>query len=162
MFLFTKLCKPLIYFTTLVIFTQFVSTALGQNKSKSNSVVANASIATNYAEVYEGPNTKTPIAIISKFTPVKILSKASIYSKIRDAWGNDGWVKSEVLNPKDRYVITKAPLTQIIKTPGSNDVAFEVTGSVALQLIGTQGDWLKVKHFDQQMGFVQASSILGF
>lgn len=139
------------------------SNAFAQKRIATKSIAADAYINSNYADIYEGPNSAKTIAIISKYTPVLILSETGPYTKIRDVWGYDGWVKTSMIGTDAKYVITKSAITPVLKSASTSAaVAFEVTSSVALKVISANDDWLQVEHLDKQRGFTPTLGVLGY
>lgn len=159
---YSKLTSSMLRMFSGMVMLLMLFVLLNINTAQAQSMHGNASINANYTEVFEGPNTGKPIAIISRFTPVQTLSQTGEYTKVRDVWGKDGWVRNSDLS-KTRYVLAKGPVTSVYRSAGTDSgLAYEVTSNVALKVISANNGWLQVEHYDKSKGYVTEDSVKGY
>lgn len=112
---------------------------------------------------YDAPSAQAKrLFVVSNFYPVEIIVNLDQWAKVRDGTGALAWIEKKYLG-ETRMVVVTAARADIHQTADSSaQLVFQAERDVALELIeyGATG-WLKVRHRDGQVGFVQASQVWG-
>jgi len=113
------------------------------------------SVKKDGVNVRSGPNTNKEILWeVFKGFPLEILQRKGEWAQVVDFEGDKGWIYAPLLS-NARTVIVKVDTANLRVGPGQS---FEVTATVkygvVFQPIGTDGDWIKVKHEDGTTGWI--------
>ncbi len=99
--------------------------------------------------------------MISRNTPLEVLSEADAWARVRDRDGTLAWVHKADLSNKHIVVATKAldvrqqaDLSSPVVLHADKDVLFELVDN-------NRAGWLKVKHRDGATGFVRIEEVWG-
>jgi len=141
--------RPLLIALCLAPFAQ--AQALDYRSLSDNAVVLDA-----------GSRQANPQFILLRGTPVELLVTLDRWAKVREAGGGIGWVDRSLLVEQKRVIVT-APNAEI-RQAASPDSALLFTASkdVVLELLEkTPGPWLKVRHRDGRVGFVELKAVWG-
>ncbi len=121
------------------------------------------SIAPVKAVLYDAPSLEaSKLYILSQGYPVEIIVNLSGWLKVRDALGGLNWIESKQLSPKRTVlVITKAEIKA--GEDAASALLATVEPDVVLELVSplNKNGWVKVKHRDGVVGYVQASAVWG-
>ena len=131
------------------------------------SISANAldfrSVAAAKVVVYDAPSVEaTKLYILNAGYPVEIIVDLSDWLKVRDQQGGLSWIQSKYLSAKRMVLVTEK--TDIKATEDANATLLAIVEKdVTLELISPNISygWVKVKHRDGVIGFVQASALWG-
>jgi SH3-like domain-containing protein len=120
------------------------------------------SVADNAAVLYDAPSVKSrKVYVVSQGYPVEVVVVVEGWTKVRDAGGELTWIESKRLSDK-RTVLVKAGLAQVREAASDTaPVVFEAAQDVLLELLGTSGGWLRVRHRDGQAGYVRVAQVWG-
>ena len=101
--------------------------------------------------------------ILSAGYPVEIIVNLGQWLKVRDQLGGLSWVESKNLAAKRMVLVTSKTDIKTAEDSASALVA-TVEKDVVLELLSpnNKNGWIKVKHRDGLVGFVQASDVWGF
>lgn len=116
------------------------------------------------AVMYDAPSkAATPLYVASRFYPVEVIVSLDVWVKVRDHTGTLSWIEKKALTER-RMVIVTAPNVDVrTRAEDSAPAAFQVTQSVALELVEIVPDgWLRVRHADGSSGFVKAGLVWGY
>ena len=116
------------------------------------------------AILYDAPSAEaSKIYILNQGYPVEIIVNLGDWVKVRDQLGGLSWLESKNLASKRTVLVTKKTELKAAEDSASNLVA-SVEKEVVLELLATtnKNGWIKVKHRDGLVGFVQASDVWGF
>lgn len=115
------------------------------------------------AVLYDAPSKEaTKLYILSGGYPVEILVSLGDWTKVRDQLGALSWVESKLLSSKRTVLVTSKSDIKLAEDANSALVA-TVEKDVVLELVSPsiKNGWVKVKHRDGIIGFVQASVLWG-
>lgn len=121
------------------------------------------SIGSERAILYDAPSLQAKrLFVVGKYYPVEIIVNLDQWAKVRDSAGDLAWVEKK--NLKDvRMVVVTVARADVRQTADQNaPLVFQAERDVALELLerGAAG-WLKVRHRDGQIGFIQSSQVWG-
>lgn len=121
------------------------------------------SVAPAKAILYDAPSKEAAkLHVLGGGYPVEIIVNLGEWVKVRDQLGSLSWIESKALT-------TKRTLLVLVKTEikASEDAASPMLATVekdvVLELVaqGSKAGWVKVKHRDGVVGFVQAIHVWG-
>ena len=131
------------------------------------SICANAlefrSVAPAKAVFYDAPSLDaTKLYILSAGYPVEIIVNLGDWLKVRDQLGGLSWIENKHLSTKRMVLTIEKTDIKSSEKAGSTLLAI-VEKDVSLELISPliNSGWVKVKHRDGIIGFVQASALWG-
>ena len=129
--------------------------------------VANAlefkSVSIAKAILYDAPSTEAgKLYIASQSYPVEIIVNLNNWIKIRDHFGALSWIEAKHLSSKQTALVT-ANLAEIRQADDvSSSLLATLDKDVVLEVLpGGKNGWVKVKHRDGIIGFVQSLSLWG-
>jgi SH3-like domain-containing protein len=121
------------------------------------------SVAPAKAILYDAPSLEaTKLYILNAGYPVEIIVNLGDWLKVRDQQGSLSWIENKHLSAKRTVLVIEK--TDIKSTENANAALLAtVDKDVALELVSPviQNGWVKVKHRDGIIGFVQASALWG-
>jgi SH3-like domain-containing protein len=121
------------------------------------------SVAPAKAVLYDAPSKEaSKLYILGGGYPVEIIVSLGDWTKVRDQLGALSWIESKLLNSKRTVLVTTKTDIKLTEDATSALVA-TVEKDVVLELVSPniKNGWVKVKHRDGVIGFVQASSVWG-
>lgn len=121
------------------------------------------SIAPAKAILYDAPSLEaSKLYILSNAYPVEIIVNLGDWVKVRDQQGGLSWVESKNLSAKRMLLVLENTEIKSAESPSSPMLA-TVEKDVALEMLSPtiKNGWVKVKHRDGIIGFVQASALWG-
>ena len=131
------------------------------------SISANAlefrSVAPAKAVLYDAPSLEaTKLYILNAGYPVEIIVNLGDWLKVRDQLGGLSWIENKHLSTKRTVLTIEKTDIKSTENAGSTLLAL-VEKDVTLELMSPliNNGWVKVKHRDGMMGFVQASALWG-
>lgn len=109
-----------------------------------------------------GSRQATAQFILLKGTPVELIVTLDNWAKIREFGGGIGWVERGLLTERRQLIVTAAS-TEIRQSPSKDaPVVFVAAKNLLLEPIEKPtGAWIKVKHQDGRMGFVEMKAVWG-
>lgn len=121
------------------------------------------SISAPKAVLYDAPSAEaSKIFILSQGYPVEIIVNLGAWLKVRDQLGGLSWVEGKNLSNKRTLLVTTKSDIKAAEDSGAALVA-TVEKDVVLDFVGmAKSGWIKVKHRDGLVGFVQTSDVWGF
>ncbi len=122
------------------------------------------SVSASKAILYDAPSAEaSKIFILNQGYPVEIIVNLDQWLKVRDQLGGLSWVESKNLTNKRTVLVTAKTDIKAAEDNASALVA-TVEKDVVLELLSptNKNGWVKVKHRDGLVGFVQASVVWGF
>jgi len=113
------------------------------------------SVKKDGVNVRSGPNTNKEILWeVFKGFPLEILQHKGEWAEVVDFEGDKGWIYAPLLS-NSKMVIVKVDTANLRVGPGTSyEVTATVKYGVVFALIGTDGDWIKVKHDDGTTGWI--------
>jgi SH3-like domain-containing protein len=121
------------------------------------------SISVPRAVFYDAPSAQAKkLYVAHQFYPVEVIVNLGDWIKVRDMRGEFAWVDAKQLDSK-RTVIVKVPQAEAHEAADpSTRLVFRAEQDVALELIenGANG-WVKVRHRDGLMGYIQINQVWG-
>ena len=121
------------------------------------------SVAVDAAILYDAPSAQArKTYLLSRYYPVEIIVALEKWVKVRDATGALAWVEIKNLSDK-RTVLISPSVADVRQNPSTSaPLVFQAEKNVALELVEfSGGGWVKVKHRDGQMGYVEVSQVWG-
>ena len=121
------------------------------------------SVAPAKAILYDAPSLEaTKLYILNAGYPVEIIVDLSDWLKVRDQLGGLSWIENKHLSTKRTVLVIEKTDIKATENVGSTLLA-TVEKDVTLELMSPlmNNGWVKVKHRDGMMGFVQASALWG-
>ena len=113
------------------------------------------SVKKDGVNVRSGPNTSDDVLWeVFKGFPLEVLDKKGDWSHVVDFEGDKGWIYTPLLSGQ-HTVIVKVNTANMRIGPGPNyDIVATVKYGVVFRPIGSDGDWVKVKHADGTTGWI--------
>jgi len=121
------------------------------------------SVGAESAILYDSPSLHGKrLFVVDKYYPVEIIVNLDQWAKVRDITGSLAWIEKKNLSSVHMVLVTAALADVRQSADLKAPLVFQAERDVALELVeyGAAG-WLKVRHRDGQVGFVQASQVWG-
>ena len=121
------------------------------------------SVAPAKAVLYDAPSLEaTKLYILNAGYPVEIIVNLGDWLKVRDQLGGLSWIENKHLSTKRTVLTIEKTDIKSTENAGSTLLAL-AEKDVTLELLSPliNNGWVKVKHRDGMMGFVQASALWG-
>lgn len=115
------------------------------------------------AVLYDAPSKEaSKLFILSGGYPVEVIVNLGDWTKVRDQLGSLSWIENKQLSSR-RMVLVIAKTDIRMAEDATSALLATVDKDVLLELVspGIKNGWVKVKHRDGIIGFVQISSIWG-
>lgn len=114
------------------------------------------------AIMYDTPSAKgKKLFVVSQFYPVEVIVDLGEWVKVRDKSGGLAWIESKQLVAK-RMVVATEHLSAHETADAESPVVFKADKDVALELVDSSDNgWIKVRHRDGLIGYVQANQVWG-
>ncbi|MBK6981462.1 MAG: hypothetical protein IPH30_08220 [Betaproteobacteria bacterium] len=113
--------------------------------------------------LYDAPSNKADrIFVASRGYPFEVLVNLDLWTKVRDAGGEVGWIENRMLGER-RNALVSVPVADVRAAPEARSpLVFEAYKQVLLEVIEPPVDgWVKVRHRDGQMGFARTAHLWG-
>ncbi|MXS85066.1 hypothetical protein ABO04_03840 [Nitrosomonas sp. HPC101] len=143
----------------LLILLFFSCKAIAQADSQNEFL----SIAIPAAVLYDAPSLNAgKLYVASVNLPLEVVVKVVGWVKVRDYRGSLAWVEDKNLSPK-RFVIISISTGSVYQSPDqTSPLVFRARQDVVLEWLGTAANgWVKVKHRDGQIGYINANQVWG-
>ena len=121
------------------------------------------SVALGKAVLYDAPSKEaSKLYILGSGYPVEIIVNLGDWLKVRDQLGSLSWIESKSLSTK-RMVLVLAKIELKTSEDINSSMLATVEKDVVLELISPsiKNGWVKVKHRDGIVGYVQVASLWG-
>ena len=121
------------------------------------------SVAESFAVLYDAPSVKAKkLFVVNRYMPFEQVVTLNNWVKVRDSKGALYWVEKRALCNK-RYVFALTPLLDVRAEPDAGAARlFQVRQQVALERLDSTGTgWVKVRHMDKDVGYVQRAEVWG-
>ena len=128
------------------------------------SAAADFRSATDTAVVlYDAPSAQArKVYIVSQGYPLEVVVLLREWVKVRDASGALSWVEAKKVSAQPRTVMVNVPAAQIRQAANeTSPVVFQARQSVILEVTGTAGSWLQVRHRDGVSGYIRIAQVWG-
>lgn len=112
---------------------------------------------------YEAPTLAAKkLFVVSRYYPVEVLSTQRDWSRVRDATGGIAWIPSAALSTQ-RWVLVVTDKSVARNNPDrAAPVSFSLVKNSVLQLVEDPKDqWVKVRHRDGSVGYMEISDVWG-
>lgn len=121
------------------------------------------SIGVTKAVMFDAPSAQAKkLFVIWQDYPVEVIVNLGDWVKVRDNQGGLTWVESKNLSPKRTVIVVNGPVELRAAANGTSDVLSRVEKDVVLDLVeSAPGGWVKVKHRDGLVGYVQSTAVWG-
>ncbi len=122
------------------------------------------SVVPTKAITYDAPSKEAvKLCILSSGYPVEVIVNLGDWIKVRDSQGGLSWLESKALSPR-RTVLVLVKTEIKASDDASSALVATVEKDVVLELLagGANNNWVKVKHRDGVIGFVQVDKLWGF
>lgn len=113
--------------------------------------------------LYDAPSLRADrIFVASRGYPFEVLVSLDLWTKVRDAGGEVGWVENRMLGER-RQALVSVPVADVRETPDAKSpLVFEAYKQVLLEVLEPPADgWVKVRHRDGQQGFARTAHLWG-
>ncbi|MGE0355564.1 MAG: SH3 domain-containing protein [Burkholderiales bacterium] len=121
------------------------------------------SIGERAAILYDAPSLKADrIFVASRGYPFEVLVSLDLWTKVRDAGGEVGWVENRALGER-RQALVNVPVADVRASPDARSpLVFEAYRQVLLEVLESPADgWVKVRHRDGQQGYARIAHLWG-
>ncbi len=121
------------------------------------------SVAVQKAIVYDSPSAQgKKLYLLGQGYPVEVIVNLADWIKVRDQQGSLSWIDAKQLVTKNTLLIV-SPLVEIKQTPEAGGlVVAKVEKDVVVDLLEpAKNGWVKIKHRDGLVGFIQTSAVWG-
>ena len=115
------------------------------------------------AVLYDAPSKEAvKLYILSGGYPVEVIVNLGDWTKVRDQLGSLSWIENKQLSSRRMVLVIAKTDIKVAEDPASALVAI-VEKDVVLEQVSPaiKNGWVKVKHRDGIMGFVQVASLWG-
>lgn len=113
------------------------------------------------APLYDGPSLKTKRThVVSRATPVEVISSMEGWVKVREPGGQLGWVEAGALVAQ-RHVVVTGAATVRAEPVDTGAAVFEAKPGLILEFVDSDGLWARVRHRDGLAGYVRAQQVWG-
>ncbi len=122
-----------------------------------------ASLDEDEARMRTGPSTDFPVKWVykRKSLPVKVVAVSSVWRKIQDPDGDQGWMHVRLLNPRRTAVVTGTSAGALRDEPAATSrIAWRVEPGVVGRIDDCQKGWCR---FDNagRAGYIEADKLFG-
>ena len=121
------------------------------------------SVSVPRAIFYDAPSAQSKkLYVARQYYPVEVIVNLGEWIKVRDVRGEFAWIEAKLLDQK-RTVIVRVPQAEAREAADmSAKPIFRAEQDVGLELVENIGNgWVKVRHRDGLMGYVQISQVWG-
>ena len=121
------------------------------------------SVSVPRAIFYDAPSAQSKkLYVAHQYYPVEVIVNLGEWIKVRDVRGEFAWIEAKQLDQK-RTVIVRVPQAEAREAADmSAKPIFRAEQDVALELVENTGNgWVKVRHRNGLIGYVQISQIWG-
>jgi SH3-like domain-containing protein len=137
----------------LIIILCLSSEAFAKPSFKENFISYFASIKSSEVNVRKGPNSRYPIQWVfkKKGEPVEVIAQFEHWYKIKDYSGEEGWVKSAMVNKKRTAIAINNNKTSenhvnlFIKPSNNSKIIAKIELSKRIDLIECNKEWCRTK-----------------
>jgi SH3-like domain-containing protein len=122
-----------------------------------------ASIEEPEARMRTGPSTEFPVKWIYKRQnlPVKVVAVHSVWRKVEDHDGDQGWMHVRLLSPKRTAVVTGDSIGALRAEPAvSAGISWRVEPGVVGRIDECDKDWCRFEHAGRS-GYIQTDRLWG-
>jgi SH3-like domain-containing protein len=137
-----------------------VSAAVAQTKQKTPYW---ASIEESEAKMRTGPSTEFPVKWIYKRQnlPVKVVAVHSVWRKVEDPDGDQGWMHVRLLSPQRTAVVTASSITALREAAEPNArIAWRVEPGVVGRIDECEKSWCRFENAGRY-GYIEADKLWG-
>ena len=96
---------------------------------------------------------------MEKFHPLLIIEKKGVWYKIKDFEGDMAWVHSSLLGKINGVITTKAKCNVRSKPNKGGKILFTVERGVPFKVLKRNGNWIRIKHADGEIGWIYNSLV---
>jgi SH3-like domain-containing protein len=122
---------------------------------------------TEVAVLYDAPSVRArPLYVLGRDYPLEVIVSVEGWLKVRDAGGTVAWIDKKAVAER-RMLVVRAPQADVFASPDpASAVVFKAEQNVILELVdpayatSTPG-WAKVRHRDNQVGYVRIAQVWG-
>ena len=122
---------------------------------------------TEVAVLYDAPSVRArPLYVLGRDFPLEVIVSVEGWLKVRDAGGTVAWIDKKAVAER-RMVVVRTPQAEVFAGPdAAAALVFKAEQNVVLELIdpayatSTPG-WAKVRHRDNQVGYVRIAQVWG-
>jgi SH3-like domain-containing protein len=120
------------------------------------------SISINAAILYDGPSANSKrLFIAPRGMPVRVVTVAEPYVKVRDMGGDVAWVERRSLGSV-RTLISLSTINLRFAANDTANVVVQIERGVVVELMDAPANgFVRVKHADGSQGFVKTSEVWG-
>jgi SH3-like domain-containing protein len=120
-------------------------------------------IKSSEANIRTGPNVRYPIrwVFVRKGEPVELSAEFEQWRKIRDKYGDDGWIHESMLSGKRGAIIIGDMPVMLQQKPDESSIKLvKLEPELRVELIACHKDWcnIQVKNYK---GWIKVSNIWG-
>jgi SH3-like domain-containing protein len=114
------------------------------------------------AILYDAPSLKAKkLFVITRYAPLEQIVTLDNWVKVRDVSGQLYWIEKRALSSK-RFVVVNTSVASVRLNPAENaEVVFQAQQQLALELLGDEGGWAKVRHLDGAVGYIKITDVWG-
>lgn len=121
------------------------------------------SVAAPKAILFDAPSAQArKLSIVTQSYPVEIIVDLGAWIKVRDARGGLAWIESGQL-AETRMVLVTVPEAKAYDRAGPDArLVFRAANNVVLEMLEpAAGGWVKVRHRDGLVGYIQSTEVWG-
>lgn len=112
------------------------------------------------AVLYDAPSKEAnPKAILTGNYPLRQISSVDGWRKVTSHNGDNGWLAEADVGAAQRAVVLETRATIFNAANESAAPVFYARRGVVLEVLGRQGQWLKILHPDGETGYVAATAV---
>lgn len=121
------------------------------------------SVTVNKAILFDAPSAQAKkLYLLWQGYPVEVIVNLGEWVKVRDNQGGLTWIEAKNLSPKRTVIVVQGQSELREAANATATVISHLQKDVVLDFVeAAPGGWVKVKHRDGLIGYVQAASIWG-
>ncbi|MEI7843764.1 MAG: SH3 domain-containing protein [Gallionellaceae bacterium] len=114
------------------------------------------------AILFDAPSLKAKkLFVATRYLPLEQIVTLDNWVKVRDVSGQLYWIEKRALSSK-RFVIVNTSVAAVRQNPEDTAaVVFQAPQQLALELLGDENGWAKVRHLDGAGGYIKITDVWG-
>lgn len=112
-------------------------------------------VKANIANMRSGPGTKyKQLWQVEKYHPLLVVEKKGDWYKIKDFENDMAWIHKSLLGDIPCVITIKEKCNVRSKAGKDGRILFTVEKGVPFKVLETKGNWIKIKHADNDIGWI--------
>ena len=118
------------------------------------------SVTTGIANMRSGPGTNYDVLWqVEQYHPLLVIEKKGNWYRIQDFENDKAWLHKSLLGKTQGVITTKDKCNVRSKASTKSSILFTVERGVPFKVLSKQGNWMKIKHADGDVGWIYKTLI---